>query len=63
MNGNEPAFPVYDGDPGMTLRQYFAACAMQAVIRTAYATNVTDGKAIAQDSLRIADALIAELNK
>jgi hypothetical protein len=31
---NEPAFPSYSGEKAMTLRDYFAAKAMQAIIKS-----------------------------
>jgi hypothetical protein len=51
--------------PGLTKREYFAALTMQAMIR-AWDDLVTDGiepDEIAVRSVKLADALIAELAK
>jgi hypothetical protein len=69
----ETAFPTgAEGDPGLTKREYFASIAMQGVL--ASATWEPDGRFtvngansdiqyIAQESVKMADALIEELNK
>jgi hypothetical protein len=61
-----PAFPHYGGagwiGPGMTLRDYFAAKAMQSMnARPDYADTPAD--AIALDAYALADAMLAERNK
>lgn len=70
---NEPAFPWEDqdvcGNPmkrfhGLTKREYFAALAMQAIIPNYRTERSQDGdEAIADLSIRMADALIQELEK
>lgn len=69
---NEPAFPAtctqYDSDhepyvtsvSGMTLRQYYAGLAMQGLLSGPHSYDF-EGCAI--DSVRYADALLAELSK
>jgi hypothetical protein len=66
---NPPAFPIGSGDmrdpTGMTLRDYFAAKAMQAVI-TGYATqNKVDSYSDywAGFAYEMADAMLAEREK
>ncbi len=59
---NEPAFPqgpeLIGGNVGMTLRDYFAAKAMQSLIRTGeYRDNRTR---LATDAYFYADAMLAE---
>jgi hypothetical protein len=67
MNGNEPAFPIpasdgsYEAAAGLTKREYFAAMAMQSILRNN--AQCGDWVALAKDSVSAADALIAELNK
>jgi hypothetical protein len=59
-----PAFPHYGGagwiGPGMTLRDYFAAKAMQALIQ---AQIVTRQQQSAETAYEWADAMLAERNK
>ncbi len=60
-NDGGPAFPVpgvFDY-AGMSLREYYAGLAMQGLM-TAARHSLT---AIAEESVRVADALIAELKK
>lgn len=56
-----------DSQTGLTKREYFAAKAMQALIglKTIKGNVIItlDKKAIAHDSINIADALIKELSK
>lgn len=68
-----PAFPVqaeqyrFDLDrhipasvaPGMTLRDYFAAKAMQAYVSSYQAGSAGDFQAIAGDSYELADEMLA----
>ena len=60
-----PAFPHYGGagwiGPGMTLRDYFAAKAMQAS-RSRNSGYASWGD-LAKDAYEIADAMLAERNK
>ncbi len=61
-----PAFPHYGGagwiGPGMTLRDYFAAKAMQAYINRPEATQVQD-RMIAECAYDMADAMLAQRDK
>ena len=53
---NEPAFPGY-GEPGMTLRDYFAAKAMQSFLSwptRQYCPN----EVVAHDAYELADAMM-----
>ena len=67
ITGNENAYPLYGPDVtsnelGLTIRQHFAAMAMQGFC----ANNIIqhyDADFVAQYSAKYADALIAELNK
>ena len=60
INDGGPAFPVGSGDMrdpvGMTLRDYFAAKAMQGLI----AGGSTDRHQIAQAAYIVSDAMIKE---
>jgi hypothetical protein len=66
-NPNDPAFA--DGnkrgeltwDWGLTKREYFVAMAMQGIVTRVAIDN--DQEIISESSCRMADALIAELNK
>lgn len=51
----------YSDVNGLTKREYFAAMAMQGLCSTV--DDSTTSKAIASDSVLMADALIAELSK
>lgn len=68
-NDGGPAFPAEDDDmnftTGMTLRDYFAAKAMAAIITAEWDYNymrITNQSA-AREAVNFADALIAELAK
>ena len=51
-----PAFPSpYDDDEGMTLRDYFAAKAMQGLLAS---TTISNGMVIAKDAYLLADAML-----
>lgn len=79
ITGNEPAFATPDngtehaitwqGQKGLTIRQHFAAMAMQGICSKPDDTiyHVNGGwlhpETVAQNALVIADALIKELNK
>lgn len=58
-----PAFPTvgsqYSHEEGMTLRDYFAAKAMQSFIEI----GTTFDSSVARDSYRYADAMLAEREK
>lgn len=76
ITGNEPVYPVVNADGfctsfeniqgpdagaiGLTIRQHFAAVAMQGILATESDMNY---KAICTQSVICADMLIAELNK
>jgi hypothetical protein len=61
-----PAFPHYGGagwmGPGMTLRDYFAAKAMQGLL-SARNPVITNIGGIAEAAYEMADAMLAERNK
>ena len=64
---DEPAFPNGLDSPhvdpsGLTKRELFAAMAMQGLLAANEAETQTFGD-IAEDAVRMTDALIAELNK
>lgn len=52
---------VKQGEPGMTLRDYFAAAALQGLM--AGSLNTDDCDAIAKDCYLLADAMIQERSK
>jgi hypothetical protein len=56
----EPAFPVAPGGPGLTKREYFAACALQGLIAADMITRPDGMTAI--EAVKFADALIEALN-
>ena len=63
MSAQKPAFPVQGIgflDAGMSLRDYFAAKAMQAMFEeyTVHAKHT-----LAQDAYRVADAMLEEREK
>jgi hypothetical protein len=64
-DANDPAFKM--GHPGMDLRDYFAAKAMQGLIQWAkYQNNEEGGQyviCLATDSYEIADAMLKERAK
>lgn len=75
-NGNQSAFPkvVPDGDQqinGLSKREYFTGLAAQGILASIEQDDqlykVNGGylhyESVAQDSVRIADALLAELSK
>lgn len=64
--GNEPAYPAFDDNmdkmqTGLTIRQQFAMAAMQGLLSSPRQYTGLDW--IVQNSVEIADALIAELNR
>lgn len=73
ITGNEPSYSLLEGlsknesvIPGLTIRQQFAAMAMQGLFAGLYSVPDLTGwdiDMIAKDSVKAADALIAELNK
>jgi len=71
ITGNEPAMPfTTDADrdtelhEGLTIRQHFAAMAMQGLFSNHLMVDQFGcGDALAAEAVKIADSLIAELNK
>jgi hypothetical protein len=80
ITGNEPAFPtdttVVDGEvtqdikkewEGITIRQHFAAMAMQGILSNPKVMDEVDWHydvdAVVKNSVFVADALIDQLNK
>lgn len=75
--GNEPAFPMVNElgmvhAPGLTIRQYFAGLAMNGMLANSdllrhgskkHSSDKTIFPSYAEDAVKMADALIAELNK
>lgn len=61
-----PAFPHYGGagwiGPGMTLRDYFAAMAMQGMFAGRHGSALTPSEWATQ-AFKMADAMLAERNK
>jgi hypothetical protein len=60
-NGEEGAFASmneYERQEGLTKREYFAAMAMQGTMTSSYSVNT-----IAEIAVKMADALLAELEK
>lgn len=68
-DGNNPAFPkiVPDGDPiinGVTIREYFAAMAMQVFIASYAGMSISPNPEFtATKAVEYADMLIHQLNK
>lgn len=68
MENSGQAFPTqetsqYIGDPGMSLREYYAGAAMQGLLSACDATGEFSPEDIASLSRRMADALLEELKK
>lgn len=66
--GNDKAFPLISSDgtgvnQGMTLREYFAAKAMQGLLSNPGQIDTTNYKWVAENAIGYADALLAELSK
>ena len=70
ITGNEPVTPLqylndnttYDSY-GLTIRQHFAAMAMQGILSSLDNDTPIIGGLLAEYAVKCADALIAELNK
>ena len=63
MNINTNAFPVEINehtDTGMTLRDYFAAAALQAIAVESLKQNMGDIKLLAKNAYHIANAMLDE---
>ena len=61
MNTGGPAFPVLDMEvtkEGMTLRDYFAAKAMQAMIASPHMPSAFDMQPVAEKAYIIAEAML-----
>lgn len=73
ITGNEPAFAnpgnrfaaddIQNSSDGTTIRQYFAAMAIQGLLASKDVDAFGDMVSVAQQSIIAADALITELNK
>lgn len=59
INDGGPAFPRGNWDMGMTLRDYFAAKAMQAIITGNNADECVFGPGVAKDAYAMADDMLA----
>ena len=55
-----PVYPTINGDEGISMREYFAAAALQGIISNGGYSNEKRAAELAVD---FADALINELNK
>jgi hypothetical protein len=60
-NGDLPAFGQVDGIGGLTKREYFAAVAMQGICVAAH--DKLGDESIAKLAVKLADALLLELEK
>jgi hypothetical protein len=60
MNTGKPAFPFGTAYSGMTLRDYFAAKAMQSMVQGRGAANLEQGgyTAVSMMAYRMADAML-----
>lgn len=75
MKISPPAFPTYLADNmahGMTLRDYFAAAAMQAIMNSKFYSNMSESIGweeiaewhnLAEECYGVADAMLTERNK
>lgn len=70
MNKNESDFPLVERggeiesvSPGLSKREYFAGLAMQSLIREWQDRGNCHEKQVAEQSVKCADALLAELEK
>jgi len=54
---------TYIESKGLTIRQHFAAMAMQGFLASCEGDSVPDRAVVARHSIRYADALIKELNE
>ena len=59
-SGRQYHTPFMPAQEGMTLRDYFAAAALQGLLTS---TKTADGNAVVQDAYRVADAMILERDK
>jgi hypothetical protein len=62
-NADYPAFPTLDGPQCLTKREYIAALAMQGICADGIPGGHHIPERTAQDAVRYADALLAELAK
>ena len=58
MNTGGPAFPTGTAFQGMTLRDYFAAKAMQAMIASPHMPSAFDMQPVAEKAYIIAEAML-----
>jgi hypothetical protein len=52
--------PIYKDDPGMTLRDYFAAKAMAALMVSASYKHIKTPEQVAESAYKLADIMLAE---
>jgi hypothetical protein len=67
-NGEQGAFACVDSQKqylqeGLTKREYFAGLALQGICMQKYVQRDNDREAIAKWSVKMADAILAELEK
>jgi hypothetical protein len=65
-DANDPAFPTHGYDYGMTLRDYFAAKAMQAMFSGYLPTHERTGELygiVAREAFALADAMLKARTK
>lgn len=60
--GNDPAFPDNDV-AGMTIREYYACHAMQGYLAKIAGGDAVEPHIVADRAVRLADALIDQLNQ
>jgi hypothetical protein len=68
LDPNQPAFPSGPGTPGMSLRVYLAAHALQGLLAgpqlsSSSSLMASSGSSPVETAVRFADELVAELNK
>jgi pyruvate dehydrogenase complex dehydrogenase (E1) component len=57
------AFPTVTGSTGMELRDYFAAKAMQELVKVWVETDIVNLEMITKDAYKIADAMVEARDK
>lgn len=63
MNKCKPAYPTNGEDEGMSLREYYAGEVMFRLVSGSRAHLYTSRKEMAEESVKMADALLLELGK
>lgn len=56
-----PVYPTINGDEGISMREYFAAAALNGILANTHCS--TEPKYFAKKAVEAADALINELNQ